>query len=332
MLLKRMRRTTTAARKQLKELQEQHRELEEQMLAVFADVIDATIHTPPEEHATLGQGVRNILKDYGGAEALRERYEQVSAYHNNNYRPLMWGFYRPYRAELFRLSYLLTFRSATQDQSLIEVLHFIQRFQNARRDHLPDEISLDFASVRWQALVRTRHNMGMVLKRRQLEVCVFNYLDHGLRCGDIYVEGSDAHADYRQQLVPWDECIPRVPAYCQALQFASTASDFVAELRERLRDVSHRVDATYPENTELTISVAGDFVCPDLRTMRQKVAHGWTSVGMPGQPSTNLARMWQQHGRRQDAYDLLAPVYGWFPEGFDTADLKDGKALLEELA
>jgi Tn3 transposase DDE domain/Domain of unknown function (DUF4158) len=257
MLLKRMRRTTTSAKKQLKELQDQHRELEEQMLAVFADVIDETIQTPPEENAALGQGVRNILKDYGGAEALRERYEQVSAYHNNNYRPLMWGFYSPYRAELFRLSHVLTFRSATQDQSLIEALHFIQRFQHTRRDHLPYEISLDFASVRWQALVRTRRNMETVLNRRQLEVCVFNYLDHGLRCGDVYVEGSAAYADYRHQLLPMDECLARLPAYCQALQLAPTASGFVTELRERLREVSHRVDATYPDNTELTIDEAG---------------------------------------------------------------------------
>ena len=92
-------------------------------LPALADVIDETIQTPPEDNAALGQGVRNILKDYGGAEALRERYEQVAAYHNNNYRPLMWGFYSPYRSELFRLSHLLTFRSATQDQSL-EWLHF----------------------------------------------------------------------------------------------------------------------------------------------------------------------------------------------------------------
>ncbi len=48
--------------------------------------------------------------------------------------------------------------------------------------------------------------------------------------------------------------------------------------------------------------------------------------------ATSLARLWQSQGKRQDAYDLLAPVYGWFTEGFDTADLKDAKALLEELS
>jgi predicted ATPase len=47
--------------------------------------------------------------------------------------------------------------------------------------------------------------------------------------------------------------------------------------------------------------------------------------------ATSLARLWQQQGKHQEAHDLLAPVYGWFTEGFDTADLKDAKALLETL-
>ena len=298
MLLKRMRRTTTAAKKQLKELQDQHRELEEQMLAVFADVINETIQTP-EDNAALGQGVRDILQNSGGAEALRERYTQVSAYHNNNYRPLLWGFYRPYRAELFRLSHVLTFRAATQDQSLIEALHFIQRFQNAKRDHLPSEISLSFASVRWQALLRTRHHGETVLNRRQLEVCVFNYLDHGLRCGDVYVEGSAAYADYRQQLLPWEECAPRVPAYCQALQFAPTAAAFVAELRDRLREASHRADATYPEKPELTIDQEGT---PHLKRL--------PAQPLPEDLETSEALLKERMPERH-LLDILKNVHHW---------------------
>ena len=48
--------------------------------------------------------------------------------------------------------------------------------------------------------------------------------------------------------------------------------------------------------------------------------------------ATSLARLWGEQGRRVEAHDLLAPVYGWFTEGFDTADLKDAKALLDELS
>jgi predicted ATPase len=46
----------------------------------------------------------------------------------------------------------------------------------------------------------------------------------------------------------------------------------------------------------------------------------------------SLARLWRSQGKVQQARELLAPVYGWFTEGFDTRDLKDAKALLEELA
>jgi predicted ATPase len=45
----------------------------------------------------------------------------------------------------------------------------------------------------------------------------------------------------------------------------------------------------------------------------------------------SLARLWQQQGRRTEARALLAPIYGWFTEGFDTADLQEARALLEAL-
>ena len=43
----------------------------------------------------------------------------------------------------------------------------------------------------------------------------------------------------------------------------------------------------------------------------------------------SMARLWRDQGKRQQARDLLAPVYGWFTEGFDTLDLKEAKALLD---
>jgi len=46
----------------------------------------------------------------------------------------------------------------------------------------------------------------------------------------------------------------------------------------------------------------------------------------------SLSRLWQRQGKRAEAYDLLAPVYGWFTEGFDTADLQEAKMLLQGLS
>jgi predicted ATPase len=46
--------------------------------------------------------------------------------------------------------------------------------------------------------------------------------------------------------------------------------------------------------------------------------------------ATSLARLWRDQGKQEEARELLAPVYGWFTEGFDTRDLKEAKALLDE--
>ena len=48
--------------------------------------------------------------------------------------------------------------------------------------------------------------------------------------------------------------------------------------------------------------------------------------------ATSLARLWRNQHKRDEARELLAPVYGWFTEGFDTRDLKEAKALLDELS
>jgi predicted ATPase len=59
---------------------------------------------------------------------------------------------------------------------------------------------------------------------------------------------------------------------------------------------------------------------------RQQEAKSWEL-----RAEANLARLWRDQGKREEARELLAPVYGWCTEGFDTRDLKEAKALLEKL-
>ena len=63
-----------------------------------------------------------------------------------------------------------------------------------------------------------------------------------------------------------------------------------------------------------------------LAVAKSQRAKGWEL-----RAASSLARLWRGQGKRGQARDLLAPVYTWFSEGFDTADLKDAKALLAEL-
>ena len=64
-----------------------------------------------------------------------------------------------------------------------------------------------------------------------------------------------------------------------------------------------------------------------LAIARQQQAKSWEL-----RAAVSMARLWRNQGKPQQARELLAPVYEWFTEGFETGDLKEAKALLEELA
>jgi hypothetical protein len=91
----------------------------------------------------------------------------------------------------------------------------------------------------------------------------------------------------------------------------------------------------YPEILRLKgwmLSLKGDLDGAELNFLasldwaRRQQAKSWEL-----RTSTSLARLWQSQGKRRDAYELLAPVYSWFTEGFDTKDLQDAKSLLAEI-
>jgi predicted ATPase len=84
---------------------------------------------------------------------------------------------------------------------------------------------------------------------------------------------------------------------------------------------------------ELTLSIEGADAGAAERCFRRsiEVARGQQARSLELRAATSLARLWAERGARQKAYDLLAPVYDWFTEGFDTKDLIEAKALVEEL-
>jgi predicted ATPase len=116
--------------------------------------------------------------------------------------------------------------------------------------------------------------------------------------------------------------------YSEGLEQVARALDVASETGEQF-DVSR----LYQVRAELLLHAHGpgdEAVEASLRqalaVARQQSAKGWE---LPA--ATSLGRLWLRRGRRDDARNLLAPVYGWFTEGFDTQDLKKAKALLDEL-
>lgn len=85
-----------------------------------------------------------------------------------------------------------------------------------------------------------------------------------LRSGDLCVLGSESFADNRTQLLPWDECLARLPAYCEKVGLPSTAKEFVASLKEQLESTAQQLDDKFPScRGDVSINDAG--ASPRLR-------------------------------------------------------------------
>jgi predicted ATPase len=103
------------------------------------------------------------------------------------------------------------------------------------------------------------------------------------------------------------------------LRFLDEARTVMDSTQERFYEAEvHRVQGA------LVLAQAADQHALDIA--RRQQAQSWEL-----RAAMSLARLWQQHGKRAEARDLLAPIYGGFTEGFDTADLQEARALLEEL-
>jgi predicted ATPase len=92
------------------------------------------------------------------------------------------------------------------------------------------------------------------------------------------------------------------------------------EVHRLTGDLLLRRNPSAPDQAEVSYQRA-------IERARSQEAKSWEL-----RAATSLARLWRNQGKRAEARELLAPIYDWFTEGFDTADLKDAKALLDELA
>ena len=126
---------------------------------------------------------------------------------------------------------------------------------------------------------------------------------------------SRAHAGLGQFDVAW-RCIG------EAMAAVETTNErwYEAEINRIKGEIALKLP-------QLGSSQAGAYFERALSVARTQQAKSWEL-----RAAMSMARLWRDQGKRDEARDLLAPVYGWFTEGFDTLDLKQAKTLLEELA
>ncbi len=126
---------------------------------------------------------------------------------------------------------------------------------------------------------------------------------------------SRAHAEVRQFDDAW-RCVD------EAMTMVETTKERWCEAE--VHRIAGEIALMSPEQDA---AKAGVHFERALAVARAQQAKSWEL-----RAAMSMARLWGDQGKRQKAYDLLAPIYGWFTEGFDTADLKDAKALLDQLA
>jgi len=126
----------------------------------------------------------------------------------------------------------------------------------------------------------------------------------------------------------------------EALAFAGEIEEALATLDDALTKAAVSGERGWDaEIHRLRGALTGRLPHPDpakaedsFRNTALAIARQQGTRGYELRAATSLARLWREQGRREEARELLAPLYDWFTEGFDTADLKAAKALLDELA
>ena len=256
MLLKRMKKIDASARRRLVELREKHLARTERLLGLFSQTLSvAKTETKP---VPFHRSMQMLLSAEGGADALLVECEEVRAYNSANHLSLMWRFYSSFRRRLFDLLRLLDIQSASEDATLTEAMAFILAHQHKRCKYLPVEIDVSFMSAAWRQLAIADVDGQQMLVRQHLEVCVFAALAVALKTGDAYVTGSEEYADFRAQLLAWEECEQSVAEYCEQLGIPATAEGFVEHLKAMLIERSAEVDSKLQGDDQLSFNEEGD--------------------------------------------------------------------------
>ena len=261
MFLKRMKKIQNLAELELQKQKERQQEIMEKLISAFGEILilfGLEKDEPENKNDRLFNQIYSLLKTYGGYEQLLEEYQAINAYKGNNYLPFIWRFYKSHRSAFFRLLNILELESTSIDNRLIDALKFLLENQHKKGEYLSGEVDISFASQQWQKLVIYKNELVTKLFRRHFETCIFSYLAFELKSGDICIKGSSEYADWRTQLLSWDECEKVADKYCENLGLAKTAQTFVNNLKSLLIQTAEKVDLNYPNNATLIINDEGE--------------------------------------------------------------------------
>jgi len=314
MFIKRMGNLHNRGKEELERLRARYREKTEAIVATMSDVIQVLDRHPGDTDA--GREIRRLVSTRGGVQTLQADCDAIAAHSGDNHLPLLWPFYKSHRATILRMVRMLDLESTTEDRSLINAIELILSQERARGDWLDGPVDLAFTTQLWRKTITHRTEQGEErIRRRLFEVCVFSSLANELKSGDVAVRGSETYADYREQLLPWEQCEPLLDDYCRQVGLPTSAVGFVNALQSKLMQVADLTDQGYLENGQVII---GDDGLPVLKRHKAKDM----SSGARALETAILARL-----RERSVIEILCDVAHWtrWPRHFGPLSGSDTK-------
>ena len=276
MFIRRMQKIHVKAKEALDKYREEYQARTDRLISTFRDVILA--------YSTEGEVIQRFSKI---EKALGENPDQLLteceahlAYTGNNYYPFLWRFYRSHRAILFQILKQVKLRSTTQDKSIEASIQFLIDHQGSRKDWLnvveieDDQtvklLDLDWIPQKWWQLItnqKTKKSYPNSINRRYFEMCVFSQVMWELKSGDLYVEDSDAFADYRTQQISWSEYEANIDEFGRLVDLPTEPKAFVAHVKNWLLDITQKTDQSFPNNQSVRLEQGR----PVLKRPKKKV-------------------------------------------------------------
>ena len=238
----------------LERLREFYRTRTQDLLMIFSNILGVM---ESEDELQSLQNVRNEVDVHGGVTKLKTDCDQSIALNSNNHLVFLVGFFPEKRSTLLRLLETLDLRSSTQETSLINAIRFILKNKHIKDDYIESDIDLSFTTDQWRKLIYKKGDENSFVHRTYLELCVVSHVADELRSKDLFIVGADSYADYREGLLPLNECEKILDDYCEKVGIASTGIEGVKQLKEKLMEKARTVDSKYPEIAELTVDQNG---------------------------------------------------------------------------
>lgn len=258
--IKTVRNLENTAELRLKQYRLAHADELESLVSQFRDVLQILQNdeTPAAERIARMRASLN-----GDPDGALVRCNEHIAYAGNHAFPFLLAPYRNLRSLLFQCLDILSLRSSSQDDALLDAVAWIQRHRASRREYLLlgnadlAELPLDWIPEKWEKYVFPDGRSARLLHRKHFELCVFGQLKRELNSGDVYVEQSDEYDDPREHQVSWDEFREELPRYGELVGFPVDSRAFVQQLKDELGVLSDEVDAGFPENDHVEIGEQG---------------------------------------------------------------------------